>query len=117
MQLLYQSIKKKLKKYLLKLFFYIYYSLNQKTEYIKGATTDPCVNIINAPISTRVIIKGASQYFLRTFKKSQMSLIKSMNASMIKKFLLDQLYDLSCFPYKTSHLLFSVLEGHNQTLS
>ena len=41
---------------------------------MNGATTDPCVNTINAPISTIVMIKGANQYFFRTFKKSQMSL-------------------------------------------
>ena len=52
---------------------------------MKGATTDPCVNTISAPMRMIVIIKGANQYFLRTLRKSQMSLTRSINASMIQK--------------------------------
>ena len=52
---------------------------------MNGATTDPCVNTMSAPISTIVIIKGANQYFLRTFRKSQMSLMRSRNASILQK--------------------------------
>ena len=52
---------------------------------MNGAITDPCVKTIRAPIKTMVMIKGASQYFLRTFKKSQMSLRRSMNGSMVQK--------------------------------
>ena len=52
---------------------------------MKGATTDPCVKIMSAPMRTIVIIKGANQYFLRTFKKSQMSLTSSKNASIVQK--------------------------------
>ena len=45
---------------------------------------EPWENTISAPIKTIVIIKGANQYFFRTFKKSQISLNKSMNASILK---------------------------------
>ena len=51
---------------------------NQKILYIKGANTDPCVNIIKPPIKTNVIIKGANQYFFLILRKSHMSLIKSI---------------------------------------
>ena len=37
---------------------------------MKGATTDPCENTTNPPIKTKVIIKGANQYFFLTFIKS-----------------------------------------------
>ena len=50
---------------------------------MKGATTDPWVKIISAPMRTIVIINGANQYFFRTFIKSQMSLARSRNASMV----------------------------------
>ena len=49
---------------------------------MKGATTDPWVNTISAPISTIVMINGANQYFLRTRRKSQTSLVKSRKASI-----------------------------------
>ena len=61
------------------------FSWHQKMLYINGATTDPCVTTINVPIRTIVMINGANQYFLRTFKKSQMSLTRSRNASMVQK--------------------------------
>jgi hypothetical protein len=38
---------------------------------------------MSAPIKTVVMINGASQYFLRIFKKSQMSFVRSRNASMV----------------------------------
>jgi len=44
---------------------------------MKGATTEPWVNINRAPIKTIVKIKGASQYFFLTFKKSKISLRSS----------------------------------------
>ena len=47
--------------------------------------TDPWVVTIRAPIRTIVIINGANQYFLRTFRKSQMSFTSSRNASMVQK--------------------------------
>ena len=56
--------------------------LNQKIEYMKGATTDPCVKTIRVPMRTIVIIKGANQYFFRTLRKSHMSLTRSRNDSM-----------------------------------
>ena len=49
---------------------------------MNGAITDPCVNTNSAPISTRVMMSGASQYFLRTRMKSQMSLVSSKSACM-----------------------------------
>ena len=52
---------------------------------MNGATTEPCVKIINAPIKTIVIIKVANQYFLRTLRKSQMSLTISKNGSKVLK--------------------------------
>ena len=58
-------------------------------EYINGAITDPCENIISEPISTIVIIKGASQYFFLVFRKSHTSLINSKKASISKIFFLN----------------------------
>ena len=58
-------------------------------EYMNGAITDPCENIIREPISTIVIIKGASQYFFLVFRKSHKSFIKSKKASISKIFFLD----------------------------
>ena len=52
---------------------------------MKGAITDPCVKTISVPIKTMVIISGANQYFLRTFRKSQMSLTRSRKVSMVQK--------------------------------
>ena len=52
---------------------------------MKGATTDPCVNTISAPINTIVIIKGANQYFFLTLRKSQISLVNSKKSFMPKK--------------------------------
>ena len=52
---------------------------------MNGATTDPCVNTISAPMRTIVIIKGANQYFFRTLRKSQMSLTRSRNAAIVQK--------------------------------
>ena len=49
---------------------------------MKGATTDPCVNTINVPIKTIVMINGANQYFFLTLRKSQMSFNNS-NKSFI----------------------------------
>ena len=43
------------------------------------------VNTISAPIRTIVIIKGANQYFLRTFIKSQISLTRSKNDCIVQK--------------------------------
>ena len=51
---------------------------------MNGATTDPCVKTIREPINTIVTINGASQYFLRTLKKSHISLARSKKASMVK---------------------------------
>ncbi|NER94645.1 MAG: hypothetical protein F6J86_12525 [Symploca sp. SIO1B1] len=45
---------------------------------MKGAIAEPWVKTINAPSNTRVIIKGASQYFFLTLKNPQISLIKSI---------------------------------------
>ena len=61
--------------------------------YINGATTDPCVNIINAPIKIIVMIKGANQYFFLVFKKSHTSRISSNNAFMLRKSFLNLLDD------------------------
>ena len=47
---------------------------------MKGATTEPFKETIKVPINRIVIIKGASQYFLRTFKKSQISFDNSKNS-------------------------------------
>ena len=60
---------------------------------MKGATTEPCVKIIKAPIKIMVIIKGANQYFFLVFKKSQTSLTSSKKASIFKKFYLNLLCD------------------------
>ena len=57
----------------------------QNIEYINGATTEPWVNTMSAPIKTIEMIKGANQYFLRTFKKSQISITRSKNAFMVQK--------------------------------
>ena len=43
--------------------------------YINGATAEPSEKIISAPKSKRTMIIGASHHFLRTFRKSQNSLI------------------------------------------
>ena len=61
---------------------------------MKGAITEPWVKTINAPIRTIVIIKGANQYFFLTLRKSHISLAKSKNASIIKKFYLNQFWIL-----------------------
>ena len=58
----------------------------QKIEYMNGATTDPWVKTINAPINTIVIMSGANQYFFLTLRKSQISLAKSIIVSIKKNF-------------------------------
>ena len=40
---------------------------------------------MSAPINNIVIISGANQYFFLTFRNDQISLTKSINASMINK--------------------------------
>lgn len=52
--------------------------------------TEPWVNIINVPNNNIVIIKGANQYFLRIFRKSQISLSKSRKSFNFKKSYLSQ---------------------------
>ncbi len=49
---------------------------------MNGANTEPWVNTISAPIRRIVIIKGANQYFLRIFRKSQISIMSSKKFSM-----------------------------------
>jgi len=61
-------------------------------EYLKGAITDPCENIISEPISTIVIIKGASKYFALVFRKNHMSIINAAKASIYKVFFYDDIY-------------------------
>lgn len=51
---------------------------------MNGATTDPCVKIISAPINNIVIMSGANQNFFLTFRNDQISLTKSINASIKK---------------------------------
>ena len=53
--------------------------------YINGAITEPWVKIIKESIRKIVIIRGDNQYFLRTFRKSQMALARARNASMVQK--------------------------------
>ena len=60
---------------------------------MKGATTEPWVNIISVPIKIIVIIKGANQYFFLVAKKSHTSFNSSSNASIFKKSYLDQFHD------------------------
>tara|TARA_A100001011_G_C13980415_1_gene703026 strand:- start:593 stop:757 length:165 start_codon:yes stop_codon:yes gene_type:complete len=54
---------------------------------MKGAITEPCENIIKAPISTIVKIKGARKYFFLTLRKSQISLSNSNKANILEDFL------------------------------
>ena len=51
---------------------------------MNGATTDPWVNTSRAPIRTIVMIRGASQYFFLTLRKSQTSFSRSKKASIVK---------------------------------
>ena len=60
---------------------------------MNGATTEPCVNIISAPIKIIVMIKGANQYFFLVAKKSQTSFSSSSNASIFKKSFLNLFFD------------------------
>ena len=62
---------------------------------------------MSAPIRTIVMIKGANQYFLRTFIKSQMSLTRSRNfhgskdASQIG-FVVFSIFSISLFSFSSS---------------
>ncbi len=49
---------------------------------MKGAITDPCVNIMRVPIRTSVIISGANQYFFLILRKSHISLARSKKTSI-----------------------------------
>ena len=52
---------------------------------MKGDTTGPFMNKINAPIGAFVMIKGVKLCSLRAFEKPQMSLMRLKNVSMFQK--------------------------------
>ncbi len=52
---------------------------------MNGAITVPCVVTMRIPMKRIVIISGASQYFFRIFRKSQISFISSRNAFIVLK--------------------------------
>jgi len=58
----------------------------QNIEYMNGATTEPCVKTIKVPMIKIVIIRGANQYFFRTFRKSHKSFTNSIKDAIFKKF-------------------------------
>ncbi len=72
---------------------------------MKGANTEPWVKMTNAPIKTIVIINGASQYFFRILKKSQISFTSSKKVSTIKRFCLGLFYNSTYSLYMTFSLL------------
>jgi len=53
---------------------------------MNGATTEPCVKTIKVPMIKIVIIRGANQYFFRTFRKSHKSFTNSIKDAIFKKF-------------------------------
>ena len=52
---------------------------------MKGDTTGPFMNKINAPIGAFVMIKGVKLCLLWAFEKSQMALTRLKNVSMFQK--------------------------------
>ena len=53
-------------------------NIEENIVYINGATAEPWLNTISIPNNAKTIIIGNNQYFFRTFKNSQNSLINSI---------------------------------------